>query len=69
MLLNRTDETVNTSQTPQDLYLCSSQVAAGSGMSSGVASKWAVVFRYVEPQAEEEVVPDEHMHMRRLAWV
>lgn len=38
-------------------------------MSSRVASERAVVLRYVEPQAEEEVVPDEHLHVRRLRRV
>lgn len=38
-------------------------------MSSTVASYWAVVVGDVEPQTEEEVVPDEHLHVRRLPWV
>ena len=51
------------------IYLSSSQVAGGSSVSSSVAPQWSVVLRYVEPQAEEDVVPDEHLHMRRLTGV
>lgn len=61
--------TVNVSQITKYLYLCSSQVTEGSGMSSSVTPDRMIVIRYVEPQAEEEVVPDEHLHVRRLPRV
>lgn len=38
-------------------------------MSSSVAPYRVVMLRYVEPQTEEEVVPDEHLHVRGLPWV
>ncbi|TNN66418.1 hypothetical protein EYF80_023325 [Liparis tanakae] len=43
-------------------YLSSPQVAGGSSVSSCVAPQGAVVLGDVEPEAEEQVVPDEHLH-------
>lgn len=50
-------------------YLSSPQVTGGSSASSSVAPQGAVVLGDVEPEAEEQVVPDEHLHVRRLPGI
>ena len=45
------------------------QVVGGGGMGGRVSAQLAVVVAHVEAQAEEDVVPDEHLHARLLARV
>lgn len=45
------------------------QVIGGRSVSSGVSSQLTIVVPYVEAQAEEDVVPDEHLHACFLSGV
>lgn len=45
------------------------QVVSGCGVSGSITAQLAVVVPHVEAQAEEDVVPDEHLHAGLLTWV
>lgn len=45
------------------------QVIGGGGVGGSIATQLPVVVTYVEAQAEENVVPDEHLHARLLSGV
>lgn len=38
------------------------QVIGGCGVSGGISAQLAIVIPHIEAQAEEDVVPDEHLH-------